>query len=150
MNCVNAAVAVYLPFLGSLILIFAGWLVLSLLFSRPLSKTVKRLLLAGIPFLVLGVLVVIPLVLGLPLLLFWLYFLIKDVIRFFQTKAGEEREPLLPFSINASALLLSLVLIVVTSIFPQNTRQLLPHVFLPEKNRVQPHIAIANLAKLSR
>ena len=115
MNCVNSVTEVQLPFLGSLIGVFSGWLVLSLLFSRPLSTGVKRFLYFGVPLLILGVLMVIPMMLALPLVLCWILYLVFRVLQILTNKGEWLRKHLLSFGVNVIALTLSFVLIFVTS-----------------------------------
>lgn len=115
MNCVNSVTEIQLPFLGSLLMAFFGWLVLSLFFSRPLETAVKRFFYFGVPILILGALMVVPLVLGLPVVLCWILYLVVRVLQFLETKDKWVRKNLLPFGVNVVALTLSFVLIFITT-----------------------------------
>ncbi|MFH1300767.1 MAG: hypothetical protein ABIK07_06870 [Planctomycetota bacterium] len=115
MSCANSVTEVQFPYLGSLMSVYFGWLVLSLIFSRPLATGVKRFLYFGVPLLILGVLLIVPLVLGLPVVLCWIFYLVFRVLQFLETKDKWGRKNLLPFGVNAIALTLSFVLIFVTT-----------------------------------
>tara|TARA_R110002095_G_scaffold3565_3_gene10966 strand:+ start:5302 stop:6375 length:1074 start_codon:yes stop_codon:yes gene_type:complete len=115
MNCANSVTEVQFPFLWPLIGIFFGWLVLSLIFSRPLATGVKRFLYFGVPLLILGVLLMIPLVLGALVVLCWVFFLLFRVLQFLTIKDEWLRKNLLPLGVDAIALTLSFVLIFVTT-----------------------------------
>lgn len=134
MGCVNSVTEVQMPFLESLIGVFFGWLVLSLIFSRPLATWLKRFLYFGVPLLILGVLLVVPMVFGLPVVLCWLFYLLFRVQQFITTKDDWSRKNLLPFGLNAVALMLSFVLIFVTTSQANSTPGLIESL-----GRISPH-----------
>ncbi|MCA9021493.1 MAG: hypothetical protein KDA74_15195, partial [Planctomycetaceae bacterium] len=115
MNCANSATEVQLPFLWPLIGIFFGWLILPLIFSRPLATGVKRFLYFGVPLLILGGLLMIPLAIGALVVLCWVFYLLFRVLQLLTIKDEWLRKNLLPFGVNAVALTLSFVLIFVTT-----------------------------------
>lgn len=125
MNCVNSVTEVQLPFLNSLLLVFAGWLVVTLIFSRPLSKGTRRFYYFGIPILILGVLMVVPLGMGVPVLLCWIVYLPYQILQFFSTRQERIFKNLLPLGVNILALLLSLTLIFVTTARANTTPELI-------------------------
>lgn len=115
MSCANSATEVRVPFLWPLIGIFFGWMVLSLIFSRPLATGVKRFLYFGVPLLILGGLLMIPLAIGALVVLSWVLYLLFRVLQFLTIKDEWLRNNLRPFGVNAIALMLSFVLIFVTT-----------------------------------
>lgn len=125
MNCVNSVTEVKLPFLNSLLLVFTGWLVLTLIFCRPLTKGTRRFYYFGIPFLILGVLVVVPLGMGVPIILCWIIYLPYQILQFFSTRQERIFKNFIPLSVNIIALLLSFTLIFVTTARANTTPELI-------------------------
>lgn len=145
MNCVNSVTEVQFPYLGSLMGVFVGWLLLSLFFSRPLATGVKRFFYFGVPLLILGVLCIVPLVLGLPVVLCWIFYLVFRVLQFLETKDKWLRKNLLPFGVNAIALTLSFVLIFVTTSRANSTPGLIASL-----GHVSPHYPSSVHEQMSR
>ncbi|QDT28891.1 HEAT repeat domain-containing protein [Gimesia panareensis] len=121
MGCVNGVTEVQLPFLNDLLLLFAGWLVLTLIFSRPLTRGTRRFFYFGIPFFILGVLMIVPLALGLPILLCWFVYVLFQILQFFSTRQERILKNLLPLGINVIAILLAVTLIFVNSVRASST-----------------------------
>lgn len=148
MNCVNSVTEVQMPFLNALLLVFTGWLVLTLIFSRPLSKGTRRFYYFGVPILILGVLMVVPLGMGVPVILCWIVYLPYQILRFFSTRQERIFRNLLPLSVNTLALLLSLTLIFVTTARANTTPELIKSV-----GRISPFYPATvhqQIARLSR
>ncbi|HCO22347.1 MAG: hypothetical protein CME31_06285 [Gimesia sp.] len=115
MNCVNSVTDVHTPFLNSLIGVFFGWLLITLIFNRPLSTGTKRFFYFGVPVFVLGFLLIIPLGVGLAVLFCWIIFLLYRILQILIKKEDSLRKNLIPFGLNALALTVSFVLIFVTT-----------------------------------
>ncbi len=115
MNCVNSVTDVHTPFLNSLIGVFFSWLMLMLIFNRPLTKGTKRFFYFGVPVFALGFLVIIPLGVGLAVLFCWIIYLLCRVLPILFRKEETIRKNLIPFGVNALALTVSFILIFVTT-----------------------------------
>lgn len=115
MNCVNSVTDVHTPFLNSLIGVFFIWLLITLIFNRPLSTGTKRFLYFGVPVFVLGFLLIIPLGAGLAVLFCWIIFLLYRIQQILIKKEDSLRKNLIPFSVNAITLTVSFILIFVTT-----------------------------------
>ncbi len=115
MNCVNSVTDVHTPFLNSLIGVFFGWLLITLIFNRPLSTGTKRFFYFGVPVFVLGFLLIIPLGVGLAVLFCWIMFLLYRILQILIKKDDSLRKNLIPFGLNAITLTVSFILIFVTT-----------------------------------
>ncbi|MCA9005516.1 MAG: hypothetical protein KDA70_09615 [Planctomycetaceae bacterium] len=115
MNCVNSVTDVHTPFLNSLIGVFFGWLMIMLIFNRPLTKGTKRFFYFGVPIFALGFLVIIPLGVGLAVLFCWFIYLLCRILLILFKKEETIRKNLIPFGVNALALTVSFILIFVTT-----------------------------------
>lgn len=115
MNCVNSVTDVHTPFLNSLIGVFFGWLLITLIFNRPLSTGTKRFFYFGVPVFVLGFLLIIPLGVGLAVLFCWIMFLLYRILQILIKKDDSLRKNLIPFGVNAITLTVSFILIFVTT-----------------------------------
>ncbi len=114
-NCANSVTDVKTPFLNSLIGVFFGWLLLMLIFNRPLSTGTKRFLYFGVPVFVLGILLIIPLGIGLPVVFCWIIYLLYRILQILIRKEETIRKNLIPFGVNVLALTVSFILIFVTT-----------------------------------
>lgn len=115
MNCVNSVTDVHTPFLNSLIGVFFSWLMITLIFNRPLTKGTKRFFYFGVPVFALGFLVIIPLGVGLAVLFCWIIYLLCRILPILFKKEETIRKNLIPFGVNALALTVSFILIFVTT-----------------------------------
>ncbi|WP_145230513.1 HEAT repeat domain-containing protein [Gimesia algae] len=115
MNCVNSVTDIHTPFLNSLIGVFFGWLLITLIFNRPLSTGTKRFYYFGVPVFALGFLLIIPLGVGLIVLFSWIIYLLYRVLPVLIRKDETIHKNLIPFSVNALALSVSFILIFVTT-----------------------------------
>ncbi|WP_298862936.1 hypothetical protein [uncultured Gimesia sp.] len=113
MGCVQSVMKVNFPFLGSLIVIFLVWVVVSFFTGRPVPKGIKRFLYLGIPVIIFSAVTMIPL--DLPVVICWFFYLLFRVFQFLTIKDEWLRENLIPFGVNALTLTVAFISISITT-----------------------------------
>lgn len=113
MGCVQSVMAVKFPFLGSLVIIFLFWVVVSPFIDRPVPKGIKRFLYFGIPVVIFSVVTMAPL--DFPVVICWIFYLLVRVLEFLTNKEERLRKNLIPFGVNAITLSVAFIFIAITT-----------------------------------